>query len=306
MSTETKNSKPPVMLIEYTDQRDSGWVLDGTRGKPHHTELRAPSKAFIPNTGFRAAFEGEEGRKVKVNKAIRYIKNCPFIDVDEQKKHGFEPHTKQPAVDKIVIDKGYATIVREGDVALYDYLQAVYYNESNEHRTASATALFRVVELDKKAETVNEKDFIVAEAVSYISKNLVLKTGKDTYKYNEAKIDTVCSLLSVYAETPSQKVVAITSFAKVYPEEFLSRIRSLENTTVTDITHALQLNVIKFNENSVVYVNKDKVITSLGSGTMTQAQKVKKLADLLQTPEYNAQYTELRAELEAAKEKDLS
>ncbi len=295
--------KAPSIFIEWSDQKNSGWIMDGTKGKGTETQLRAPNMATVPNIGYRADYKEENGRKTKYNKAIRYIKNCPYIDIDEQKKYGFEPHVKTPQIDKIVVEKGYATVVREGDTGLYDYLVNVFYNESNMDRPNSATALFRVVDLEKQAETVNENDFLVSDAMQVI-KSIAPKVG-NIFQYNEAKIDSLCQLFAVYAESYPNKVKSLQNFAKARPQQFLDKVTNLEETTVTEVTHALQLNIIQFKDNSVEYKNKDKVITNLGTGKMKHGEQIKKFADLLRTPEYHAAYMELKAEIETAKEEQL-
>lgn len=300
--------KAPVMFIEWIDQRGSGFVMDGTAGTPQHTELKAPSVGFIPNKGYRRA-KSEDGKFLAHNEEIRWIAGENIISVAEQKKLNILPNPISK-FDKIPIEKGYATIVREGStVGLYDFIHDVYYNENAPMRSEKATKLIRVIELDKQTERINENEMIVADALRFVN-TLYLKKGKkgsEVYEYQTVKIDGLCELFSVVAESPAQKINALINVAKFKPEWFMEKASIWEQTTETEVTHALQLNIIKFDKNTALYSNKDKIIKNLaiGNRTLNKQELISELASFLRTKDGHETYMELKAEIEAAQEKTL-
>src|ERR1700722_120862 len=298
--------KPKVIFIELVDQQDSGFIQEDTQGLPTQVQLRAPTVRFIPNEGRRRGVKvDDKGKKIYYNEAIRYIKNETIISKDEQKRLGIEP-SPEKREDLIPIEKGYATIVREGAaVGLFDYIMDVFYNEDNHLKHPNkATKIFRVLEVDKQAEEINEQEMIAADALTYIA-TLYDKLGKNQYKYKEDKINAICELFAIVAETMPTKTYAIIQFAKKFPREFLVKVQKLEQTAITEVIHGLELSVIRFEKNMAEYVSKDKVITSLGTRTYSKDKQIEMLADYFRTPDGNTAYTEFRAELEAAKEKAL-
>lgn len=301
-------AKAPVMFIEWIDQRSSGFVMDGTAGTPNQTELKSPSIAFIPNKGFRRA-KDKEGNFLSHNEEIRWISGENVISVAEQKILGIVPNPI-PKFDKIPVEKGYATIVREGStVGLYDFIHDVYYNENAPKRSEKATKLIRVIELDKQTEKINDNEMIIADALKFVN-SLYLKKGKkgsEVYEYQQTKIDGLCELFSIVAESSPGKINALIQVAKYRPQWFMEKASIWEQTTETEVTHALTLNIIKFDKNTALYVNKDKIIKNLSIGTKTLDKQslISELANFLRTKEGHEAYLEIKAEIEMAQEKTL-
>lgn len=301
-SPEVKKAKAPTMFIELCDQRDSGWILQGTQGTKDEVRLKTPSAEFIPNRGFRLvkAKNPDTGEDEWQNEEIRYIKNRTVLSVSEQQRKGIFP-AKNKLEDKIIIKGGNFSVTREGAyISLYDYLKDVFYNESNPNAPDSSKKIFRVVELGKKEEAINENKLAIAEATMFIG-NLYTKQGNE-YRYNEDKINALCQLFLVYAESPSGKINGLMAHAEKNPVVFLDKAMRLEQVAVMEIGHALELGVIKFDKNIAKYSNKDKVIANLGTGNMKQDTKIGRLADLFNTDEFKAAYDEFKAELGAAKD----
>lgn len=304
--------KAPVMFIELVEKQDSGFVRDGTENTPFEERLTAPSIAWIPSEGFRRRMTtNDKGEVVPTPgvEAIRFIRGVDEISVQRQKELGLEPTNKGKG-DKIIFEKGFATVAREGaDVGLYDYLKDVYYNTSNPLRSQKATGIFKVIEQDDDAEVFNDSDMIMEDVLAYTNRlqQKVGKTkdGKNLYKYNEEKIDGLCQYFNIFGESYAKKLQAIKWFSRVRPQEFLEGAVRWEQTTMMEVSHALQLNVIKFDGNVLMYGTKDKVIKNLGSEKMTKEQKIEASADWLRTSDGHEAYMELKAELDAAKEKQL-
>lgn len=301
--------KPPMLFIELVDQGNSGFIQDDTINTNTPIQLRAPSVRFIPNTGYRRGKrEVVKNGKTKIerfNEAIRYIKNEEIIVLADQKRLGIEPSPLHRE-DKIAIEKGFAVIVREGaTIGLYDYILEAYYNDSNPDRSDRATPLYKIVELDKQAERINEDELIAADAVKFVG-SLYEKMGKNVYRYNEDKIGAICEMLAIVAHTPATRIQALMSLAKQRPEWFMDRVTLLEQTTLTEVAHALELNVIRFNANVAEYVTSDKILRALGPGKMSHDVKMGKLADWLRTSEGHEAYMQLKAEIEIAKTNALN
>jgi len=300
MAKSTKKEQPEVMYIEAVGLQGSGWIQDDTRGTANPIELAGPSKLGIPKTGKRKV-KREDGSWY--NEDIRHIKDCPFISVAEQKQHGIEP-SPDPSADAIFLEKGYGVFVREGGAeGTFDYLKEAYYNESNPERVARATALYRVLKMDEKNEQDIENEMMKADAIKYVG-TLYEKRGK-VYVYNENKIDGICSLMAIFAESYSGKVTAIQRIAQQRPEWFLDKVSRFEQTTLTEVSHALELNVIGFKVNSVEYKAKDKIICTLGNEKLSNDEKIERFADWLRTSDGHEAYMELKAEIDAAKNKLL-
>jgi hypothetical protein len=305
---ELIDEKPPMVFIELVDQGNSGFIQDDTIGTPTPMQLRAPGIRFIPNEGYRRGkkvdvINGKE-KEVSFNEKIRYIKNEVIISLAEQRRLGIEP-SPLAREDKIPIEKGYATIVREGaTIGLYDFIVEAYYNESNPHRSEKATAIYRVLKLDERAEQINEDELIAADAIKYVG-TLYNKVGKNQYQYNEERINGICEFLGIFAETNATRIQALMSLAKQRPAWFVEKVTKFEQTTITEVTHALELNVIRFNGNIAEYVSKEKILKNLGAGKHSHDQKIGKVADYLRTAEGHEAYMELKAEIQVAIENTL-
>lgn len=302
-------SKVPELLLEIIDQADSGYVRDDTVGTAFEDRITCPSIVFVPNTGKMAApikdKEGKEtGRYKNVN--TRYIKGCEEIEVEKQKDMGFEP-AEISNVDVIAIKKGRALFKREGDIALFDYLEKSFWNldAPNRPKNSQAKALFKVSKVNENIAEINESEFLKAKAVTYVQ-SLITKVGKG-YKFNEEKIDNILTILNKFGgETFSEKINVLTREARINPKFFLETVTKLDEIAITEITHALELNVIEFVDNTVKYTKDKKVIANLGNEKLTQDKKIIAIAELLKTPEYAKQLDEFKIKVDIAKEEQFN
>jgi hypothetical protein len=294
------SSKAPVMYLELLEKRNSGFVKNGTDGTAFHEELNCPNIRWIPTSGFKAVTEKHDDRDVIAFKEIRWVKNCSTIDKDEQEKRNIKPNRME---DKIPFEKGFATVVREGStISLYDYLKDVFYSKDSENRPETADAIYRVMQLDKQAEEIDESDIEMADAIKLVaSLRTTISSKEKTYKYNEERLNSICELCAVYADSPATKFHALMSLAKGRSKWFLDLVVKFEQTILTEVTHAVELEVIRFDGNTAVYKDEDKIIKNLGMGNLSRDSKIEKLSDFLKTKEGNPHLTELRAKIEVAK-----
>lgn len=293
------NQKPPMLLLELSQKRNSGWVQKGSEGSnPIYRDTS--EMEYIESEGFMAEMMDDNSRK---NIKIRYIEGEDLILRDKQEELKINPKRKD---SKILFHNGFMTVVRSGNTrGLYDYCENVYYNENAPNRPSSATALFRVVDLNKKAEQINENEEEVVIALAQVYK-LRKKNSKGGYDYNEDKIDAYASVLNIHGgEDYGQKILAISNFAKVNPTVFMQAITAFDSVVSTEVAHALELGVIEFQENVAQYREGNQIIKSLGTQKMNKKQQIDSLSEYLKTPDGNEALTKMRAALEVAKEKTL-
>lgn len=294
-----QKEKVQVKYYELIDQKNSGFIMDGTANTPYQQELKGPSIQWISSTG-RACRLDEKG--VKHFFDIRHISGCDSIVPEEQVKSGFTPNRFE---DKIPFENNFQSVAREGNtISLYDYLEQAFWNEDNPDRPSTATPRYREVKLDKKAETLLDEDEIQTQAKMLIYE-LRQSTGnkKMPFKYNTDRISAICRLVNVWDETPERQLMLLLSKAMQNPKEFLEVVVRSEQTIITEVSHALELKVIKFDGNTVQYVSENKIITSLGSDKIKELDKIEKFASWLATNEGTNALTEMRAKVELAKEK---
>lgn len=293
------SSKAPVMYLELIEKRNSGFVKNGTDGTAFHEELNCPNLRWIPNSGFKAVMEKHGDHDVVAFKEIRWVKNCSTIDKDEQDRRNIKPNRME---DKIPFEKGFATVVREGStISLYDYLKDVFYSKDSENRPETADAIYRVMQIDKQAEEIDESDIEMADAIKLVA-SLRTQVGKDkSYKYNDERLNAMCTLCAVHADSTATKFHALMSLAKARSKWFVDLVVKFEQTILTEVTHAVELEIVRFDGNTALYKDGEKVIKNLGTGNLAKDTKIEKLSDFLKTTEGNVHLTELRAKIEVAK-----
>lgn len=312
---EMEEEKPEVLHIRLVNRKPSGFILDlnntpaGSKGTEHYHELDAPLARFIPNVGYRRGVKEvvRNGKKQKIfyNEKIRYIKEQTEISFDTQQVLNLQP-ARASLEDKIKFDRGEFTVVNEGSfIGLFSYIKEAFYNKSNPDRSERANAIYEEVEVDKEIEGLNEYDLYLAEAIRFVAQ--FYQRGPKGYVYNEDKINALCDLFAVYADTMASRVTALNSLAKIDPETFVEKALKFEQTNATHVSHALSMGVIEISDdNTVSLASKNgKIVANLGPGKMTTAQKLEKLASLLETPDMKAAKEELMFELEFAKEQQL-
>lgn len=301
---ETEIEKAPTLFLELVDQRDSGFIQDDTKGTAHENQLRAPGYRFIPNFGMRLGQKEEirNGKKVliKYHEKIQHIAHETEISVQRQKELGIEK-SSLAREDKIVVEKGYMSVAREGAyIGLYDFIMESFYNVSNPNRSEKATGIYRIVEYSKRTEAENEIGFLELDAET-LARELVEKRG-NLYVYKEEKIDGICEMFSLFGESYAAKFKMIRSFARAYPKEFLEKVTIWEQTTETEVTHAFKLNVIIVDKGTVSYADKGKIIRTIDA-KLKKDEQISFLADWFRTSEGHEAYMEFKAQLEYAKDK---
>lgn len=296
-----KKVKAPIKYYEIMDRKPSGFIMDGTGGTQYQQELNAPSIQWVSAQG-KTCVKDEKG--IKHYEEIRYINGCDSIIPEEQIKRGFTP---KRLMDKIPIENGFVTVVREGStIGLYDYLEKALFNFDNPDRPETADARYREVKMNEKAQELLDDDELVTNAKAIVY-SLRRNTGgkKVAYQYDNDRIDTICRLVNVWDESPETKLVKLLKVAIQTPKEFLDIVVKTEQTIITEISHALEMNVINIEGNTFQYTEDKKILLALGTGNFKEDVKIDKLGAWLGTQEGTPSLTELRAKLELAKEKEF-
>jgi hypothetical protein len=295
MPTVDKNGVE-IMFLEVYDQSDSGFVMDGTERTNFEQRLNKTTVTWVPTEGQEGYMDG----KVKRFRKIRHIRSSELIYPLEQEKNGYVPNR---TTDKIPIDNGFITIKREGStIGTYDYLKASTYFFDNPFRPDTATPIYREIKVDENAVSLLDEDEMLTAAKTKVYALRLNINGTKNYKYDTDKISSYCNLLNVFAETPEQQLVLLLNKSITNPKNFLDTIVKAEQTVITEISHALQLKVIAFEKNTAQYTKEEEVITTVGTGNMSEIKKIEALASYLQTTEGNSALTKLRTRLEIEKE----
>lgn len=306
------NNNIPTRLFELIDQRDSGFFREDSKGMPDRNQgqLRTSEVSWVPNSGYRCILVKEEveGNEIitPTNKEIRFIKNIDIIDKEEQDKRKIQP---KPLVDLIEFVGGLKLISRQGSTkAEYDYLNDVFYHADAPNRPDSAGALYRSVDLNKKAEELADDDEDGYRAMG-IMLSLKTKTGLKgdgpKFQYNEERIDGLCQMLGVVADTYAQKWYALSLLAKGQPDIFLAKVENFEQQILTEVSHAITLNVVVFDKNTAFFKEDSTAIRELGKGNLSQDRKMEALADFLKTEEGTHALSKMRTLTAVAKNKSL-
>jgi len=312
-----ENTLPDMFVVELVNQQPSGIIKDGTKGMPWEEQKMCAETHTIPSTGLRAIFKTDEngdpvldkdGKKIRVGvEEIQWIEGQDEIVVAKQREMGLlRPNSDVPihGRSRIIITKGYRQILKGGvETGLSNYMRDVFWNVEAEGRSEKSTGFFKTSNPLAAVEKQNSSIFEVAEAVFYC-KSLTEKVG-DKWVYKEDRIDAIMHLFNLGSERPTyeSKLTAILTKANTDPVNFLNLAKKLDQVTVTEVKHAIELGIIKIEKNSFPYVNKDKILHALGLGNFSEDKKIAMLCDYLQSKDGFQDWAELRAEVQAAKEK---
>lgn len=305
------DKKPDLLFLEAAEMRGSGFILDGTENTPNPIELRSADRLWIPNTGFMAKeIKNDDGSTDIVNVEVRYIAHSRYIEVEQQneKKVKYDRMDAKNDANKITMEKGVMTIIKTpSNKPLTDYLENVFWNLDAPNRPETAQALFKVVRLDKKARVVNEDDMVLNEAKNIVYK-LQRKNSKGEWEFEEEKIDSYCKIMDIVGgDSYDEKVWALVKTAERDPSHFLELIVSLDSRMNTEIAQAVEIGVVEFVDGNLAqFKNGDKVIKYFGEEKLKKAQLIEKTADFLKTTEGTSFLTEIRAKVDAEKNKKLS
>lgn len=316
----------PVLKISLCDQRPSGYVREDTIGTKNPIQKTCADSFYIPEKGgegirymqidenrkrkeiprfeaLRILNEKSEGYEniIPERYAIRYIKGCPEISVEWQKENKWEPNT-DPFSDSILIEEGYAEFDYNNDPVKYRYVSELMWFKDLPHRLEHIKPMYYEIKEDKKAAL--NIDVILARDAAMDEWKLLVNKTKDGFTINEEKLNGYCQLMNVQGNNATERLGNLHTKLTANPMEFIEKVTAYKEETVTDISHAMQLDLIKFEGNSAVLTYNNKRI-ELGKSP-NKTTKIERLAEMLKTPEYKEHYVMLKNQIQIAKEKQLN
>ncbi len=293
--SKEKKQEVEVAIFELAEQNSSGFIQEGTENLPEPIEIKGPKwRKVLNKSHFR------DGVK---NVDIRYINGVDEILVDEQNKFNYTAKAN-PRRDMIIFKDCNITVAREGKlIGMVDFLRTSSFCGTNPKRDKSVPILWNEIFPEKTKTDVNEKAFAESDAIALVRS--LVKKGADGYEYEEEKIIAYCNLLGATADSPAGRVNTLISKAKQDPVLFLEKIRSFDQTFITEIMMAEEFGVIAFEPTSVGYVAKEKLIITYSS-KLNKDKKVQLLAAHFQSFEGQEAYREFTVELNAQREKGTS
>ena len=147
----------------------------------------------------------------------------------------------------------------------------------------------------KDEEEFNDRWLLKTEATQYVA-SLIKKGANNSHEYKIDKIDALLNLFGQYGgENPAQKLTVLAALAETDSVNFLSRVKSLDDSVMMLITHAEELKVINIGKKSVEFVDTQKIVVTFDVETTSRDKKIKHLAELLKTPDYASKFQELQA-----------
>ena len=320
----------PDYVISLTDQRWGGYVREDTVNSTNPITKTCPDSFAIPTEGYGIRFvkvsrysNGVERRtvldssvaiKAIKNKEkeyediieepykIRYIFGCPNNDLEWQKKTGWEPSV-DPHTDSLWIEDGVQTVSYSANPTKYRFLKELENNASLPFRRDHVRALYYEIQPKKEAELDITAELAVIEATKEWEK-LSMRGKNGTFTIDEQKTSGYAELLGIRAASLPEKLKSILVFAKTNPIAFIEKVRAYKEEVITEITHAMQLELLKFEGSQAVFIASKK---NLELGKLTDGQsKIERLAVLLQTEEFKPTRVDLKNQIEVAKERNLN
>lgn len=321
-----KTSLYPDLKISIADQRPSGYFREDTLGSANPIQKFVADAFYIPSVGEGIRYVKHEGNERKIlprgeafklieEKSegyediiaepypIRYIAGCPEIDMEWQDEHNWKPRP-DPKSDEICIEFGFGEFVYSHNPAKYRYLKEVMYNKDLPNRFAHRSPLFFEVKEVAKVMVDIDAELAVNEAMNEWAK-LVTKQKGGKSLLNELKINGYAALLNVQGANVSERLKGLLDKLKRDPKGFVEKVRAYEETTITEITHAMQLELIRYEGNVAIFAFGTNKRVELGTIGAKQS-KIERLGELLKTAEYKELYVMLKTQIELAKEKQLN
>ena len=300
MNTSVK-SKYPVAIFELipASQNGANFVREDTIGTQNPIVLIHPKNRVIQNESV-VKMKNVKGDAF-VNVPTRYIYNQDIILKKEQETNNIQPN---PRTDKINFINGLITVPKNGAfVGLYEFLKQHAQNLTNPERIESLQPIFRELKPAEDAHEANFNEFLSTEAIGYIKEMVTVNKDK-TYSYNEDRIDAICPLFGVVADSYEQKVTALIQVAKADPQTFLVKAKTVEQTMEIEVSHGIKLGVIAFEGNTALYVGKNLKIKTW-PGRLAEEKKNQVLAQYFSSSDGKEAYELYKAELAAAKAESI-
>lgn len=290
-----------TMVLELTDRRATGWVLDGSEESGMPLQLDTSSSTCIKARSVVKSVKEVDGKDTIVFRPIRYIKGCTTIFVDEQEKMGVKPNPQVDLQDLYFINGTKTVTNKPGEKSLFDYLKNYEGNEDNKNRPDSARVCFRELKSKEIAESSITDFDADLEARNYLKK---LKTGErnGSVQYKKKEIDFLCTLFNLpYLANYPEKFNSLIAIAVANPVKFNESVANAKSGMLADINLSIKLGVVKLDSTKAVLTQNNSVLASFSS-SKTQDQ-LEELASFFLSESGEMSYRQFEIELKAAKER---
>lgn len=249
MSKETQTSEtklPKMIMFELVDKQNSTFLKEGTVDD----YLNAPAKRLVLNTGIEVV---KDNKNNTVHRRLRYIKNCPFLEMDEQIKQGWTPSIT--GADTIEFEFGFIQLTDQGDdFVKAQFLRRVVFNEANSSKKPGVDPIWREVKEDEAAEQ-NIVDYLMNTKIyDFVSQFAKEKAGEVVYE--EKVIDRY---LSMIPEAPAsfnsvaEKALYLLKYAQSKGQEFLDMIATRHGGVTAIVGKAIREKVIALYDKKFSY-----------------------------------------------------
>lgn len=286
-----KPLKIETAIFVLKDQRPSGFIKEGTQGTRNEEELSAPLSLRIPSTGVRV--ENMPDGRVKYV-PIRYIYNCPEIDIDKQEALKAKP-SNDLDTDQIYFKNGVLAVANDGDTqTLFRYMteNIEFEDAPNRPSNAKAAPLYYRHNKEKIAEEILKNHALISRANDVV-KGLYWETTGG-FDYDEERIDFLCVILGVKAEDYASKASVLLEFARVAPERIIKSLDDHKDKLRAEIMYARDLNVFKFEDGKLVHCDTNETVHTFSKRAAKDAElQMEEMMQFLTATDMGAQYYNL-------------
>lgn len=258
-SISPNEKKVDLGIFMLRDRQGSGFMKEGDDGSLFD-ELNSPRLFRIANPSKRLTLK--EGRVVE--EAIRYIKGCNTISVEEQQKRNIQPSPGDD--DNIYFEYGKLIVPNEGETAMvFEFLtQNIAYQEAPNRPSDREYTYFRYYPEKVSHQQLVDNDMYL-KAMSLV-KDLYRLDNKDNAVYRKDKIDFLCNLFNVSTlDDYASKTATLMTLAKDNPKSFIKETEKVLDSIVNDVKTAELLGVIVIDKNKVILKSGNREIMSLES-----------------------------------------
>lgn len=285
-----KQPKIETAIFVLKDQRPSGFIKEGTQGTRHEEELSAPLRLRMPNTGVRVHKE-PNGSTTHIR--IRYIKNCPEIDVELQDKKGYKP-SNDLETDQIYFLSGVLPVANDGETkTLFRFMtENIEFEEAPNRPENAETPLYYRHNKEKISEEILKNHALISKANGIVQGLYWETTGG--FDYDEEKIDFLCVILGVKAEDYPSKAATLLEYARVAPERIVKSLDDHKDKLRAEVMYARTLNVLRFDDGKLIHCATDETVHTFSKkAAKDENVQMEEMIQFLTATDMGAQYYSL-------------
>lgn len=252
MSNISTMKKPETAIYYLVDRQPSDFIMQGTEKLPNPIRLDAPREFRMPNTSI--TYANDKGRLVSKN--IRFLYGVNDIDVDKQRDDKVEVREGNE-MDQIYFLHGKLAIVNEGTSApLFAFMEACVDNAGAPNRPDNIPATFYRFQPEQEALEAMKANSERLNAMKVVD-NLYEETPNGL-AFDLKRINFLCKVFNVVAETESEKVAALMQIAQVMPIELNTAVNDRLSEMKATIADGYTVGALMQEGNKVYISNGDR------------------------------------------------